>query len=101
MSYVHVRVQFLRGNCQIELDSLLFSALTQNGDHYLGLHGLGTHAVAGLAAVPRVVVVGRRDEVVHVPALSTVNWIRFHLLQVFFLFLDKVKKLYEGADECD
>ena len=46
-------------------------ALTQDGDDNLCLHGSRAHAVARLAAVPRVVVVGGRDEVVHVAALPT------------------------------
>ena len=58
----------------------LFFSLTLHGDDDLCLHGSrAAHGVAGLAAVPRVVVVGRRDEAVHVPALPAANVIGSHL----------------------
>ena len=59
---------------------LLFFSLTLYGDDDLCLHGSSrAHGVAGLAAVPRVVVVGRRDEAVHVPALPAANAMGSHL----------------------
>ena len=60
---------------------LSFPSLTLDGDDDLCLHGSArAHGVAGLAAVHRVVVVGRRDEVVHVPALPAANAMNSHSL---------------------